>query len=95
VSVPERRIVWAAAARILLVTLASAAAFAGCGAGDESTSSCENVRGGPDAAVSVWSCADDSDLTALMDKYDFESCRRVEGMDADVNPKDLAYQCTK
>jgi hypothetical protein len=69
--------------------------LAGCGGDDapQSVGTCTNVRGGPDDPVSIWACGNDSDVTVLIDEYGFTGCRLVEGMDAEVDPSDSAYEC--
>jgi hypothetical protein len=69
--------------------------LAGCGGDDgpQSVGSCTSVRGDPDDAVSIWACGNDADVTVLLDEYGFTACRLVEGMDAEVDPSDSAYEC--
>jgi hypothetical protein len=63
--------------------------------GKSSAANCTRVRGDAQAAVSFWSCASAEDADALRDARGFASCRRVEGMDADSKPTDLAYECRR
>jgi hypothetical protein len=85
----------AVALPLLVAALACGALLAGCGGGGgaEASPPCTSVQGGPDDPVSLWACADDDDVTALIDHYEFSGCRLVEGMDAEATQEDRAYQC--
>jgi hypothetical protein len=65
-----------------------------CG-GRSQAATCTRVRGGAEATISFWSCASEADAHALRGSEGFASCRRVEGMDADSKPTDLAYKCRR
>jgi hypothetical protein len=74
--------------------LALLVVLTGCG-GKSAAASCTRVRGGAEASISFWSCASAEDADALRESEGFASCRRVEGMDADSKPTDLAYECRR
>lgn len=84
----------AVALTFLVFGLAGTALLAGC---RESTArvACERVRGDLEDATSYWSCPSERDVAALQERYDFEECRLIEGMDADANDRDRAYECRR
>ena len=80
----------------LLALAAFALLLAACGGGSEhATPACTSVRGGPDDAVSLWSCESDAEAAELVRHYGFSSCDLVQGMDADATQSDRGYQCRR
>jgi hypothetical protein len=76
--------------------LAFALVLVACGGDDAQSAACRNVRGGPEAPVSVWACDSSRAAAELRDRYGFASCRLVEGMDAESRLEaDSAYQCRR
>ena len=65
-----------------------------CG-GSDSSAACQRVRGELEAPISYWSCAGEGDAATLRERYGFEECRLIEGMDAGVDTSDRAYECRR